>query len=303
MRKANPDQHATVIKLLNDKGEGGVRDTTQLDKCMNFLEQFSQEVVLSRKRGYVFCTKRQFIARMIFVEGYSRKRAKNKWEQALKNKDTPRATENGKTVLGIRKALEVDITHQDRVVNKFEGDQFRCGQSAAQSMLSGSGPSLQPSMLKSFAGEGGKCNSSRMLANEGGGTTAMTVDSDSSSGDGESQDGDKQNDSGDDSDLNEPDGSSDGTSDSEKPAKKTRSKRKTTPQGRTRSKGEDSSSKPKRPRASPTKRNPKDEDTPAGPDEKVLGFEGGRLDPMAFVRELNRFKCEIKRKLAAGIED
>ena len=57
LQKKSLEKAYEVIKLLRKK-EGGTRDRTQRDSALLFLDEFSKETVLSRKKGSILLNQR-----------------------------------------------------------------------------------------------------------------------------------------------------------------------------------------------------------------------------------------------------
>ena len=142
MKHKAPDQHKEVIKLLRAKP--GKRTPDQLSNCMKFMEEFSREIVLTRRTGFILLTHRQFIARMRYVEGYSKSEAKEELQTALADKSVKQLMENGVLVIAWRKATELDKERKDISKQVFKGDSVKISDNTARSMLSGEGPEMHP---------------------------------------------------------------------------------------------------------------------------------------------------------------
>ena len=89
---------------------------------------------------------------MKYVQGYSRKKAVEKWKKALTDNNTFKTKENGATVVAVRLPTEVAQTDIFRSTNRFKGEKLAMGNDAAESLLTGKGPKASKSGMKAITG-------------------------------------------------------------------------------------------------------------------------------------------------------
>jgi hypothetical protein len=192
MKRDAPDQYNDVIKILRPLSDGKTRSTSQLHSALTFMEEFSREICLKKKKGFLLLNRRQFIANMIYVQGVGRAKARLKWTACLSDKKVFQTKENGKTVVAVRQATGIDQEDILRSSQRFKGEELMVSAAAAQSLLTGPGPKLDKAGMKALTG------TKKMFKSE-------------SEDDGD--DGELDEDSGDESDGAASDAAGDGTSD------------------------------------------------------------------------------------------
>ena len=156
MRRRQPEQHQQMIKLL--RAQPGKRQASQLNAVAKFVEEFSKEVAMTRKKGHILLNERPFIAYQIYTNGWTRVKAKKLWKKATQNPKI--CFKEGKDlVVAVKKHTEIDNTESVKASFQFSGDALQVGQDAASSLLTGAGPQLNSSALKGFGFAGGAGNS------------------------------------------------------------------------------------------------------------------------------------------------
>jgi hypothetical protein len=152
MKRDAPDQYNDVIKILRPLADGTSRSASQLQSALVFMEEFSREICLKKKRGFLLLNRRQFIANMVYVQGVGRAKARLKWTACLSDKTVFQTKENGKVVVAVKQATGIDQEDILRSSQRFKGEELMVSGAAAQSLLTGPGPKLDKAGMKALTG-------------------------------------------------------------------------------------------------------------------------------------------------------
>ena len=150
MKAHNPDAYSELLFFLKQRDSGGKRGQGQLMGALEFMEEFTREVCLTRRHGVVMLPKHAFIARHRFVEGLSKRQSKEKWAADKANSKVDRCVENGKLCLAVRKHTEINLDANVKSKQNSQSEKMMVSRSAAESVLAGQGPSLEASGVRAL---------------------------------------------------------------------------------------------------------------------------------------------------------
>ena len=260
-----------------------------LARTFKFIEQFSREMVIQKKEGYLLCTKRQCKANMRFVQGYSKKQAKEKLAKALADKSTFITKENGKTVIGVRQATLVQKSDGIRNSHNFKGDAYQVGAGAAQSLLQGPGPGVDQEAMLALTGSAKLFGNAPQQPSRSGAEVVNVSNSERESDDGDEGEESEKESSDDDDDDDDSSGSA--PRKSPEPTHSRRGGRKATPsQG-----GDVGGGRGDRvPRRRLSKKGSGASRSSLDEIGGVSVIKDGKLNPQEFLKEVGRFAKDLK---------
>ena len=150
MKAVAPGKHRALIKMVRPaKGKTGAPRTVEtMAKTLEFIESFSREAQMDKKERNLVCNKRQFIANMRWVQGFSKNKAIQKWEDAKGNPDIFQERIDGELKIAVEQALEVSKREILRSKQHFRGERRQIGEGFALSLLGGPGPQLDKKSMQ-----------------------------------------------------------------------------------------------------------------------------------------------------------
>ena len=150
MRAKDPAKGHEFIKKLSPTQGSSVRSMRQVADAVEMVEEFSKSTEMVKKGGILMCNRKQFIAYQRFKEGLSKKEAKEKWEVDSVNIKGTKI--DGHYSIPVKTQVSIDEEKRMKVSQNFSAEPLLMSQDAANSVLTGDGPTFSKEAMEKFTG-------------------------------------------------------------------------------------------------------------------------------------------------------